>query len=104
MYPRAAKLQGGLAVVGASAAAVAASRAPDAGAARLWAAAAALLGGVWPWTLFAMMPTNKTILKQDAAAAEQAALLERWGRLHAARTALSAASLAVAIAALARRT
>ena len=51
----------------------------------------------WPWTLFVIKPVNDTLL---ATAPEQAgpasrALIERWGGLHAVRTALGAlASLA----------
>jgi hypothetical protein len=45
---------------------------------------------LWPWTLFVIKPVNDTLL---ATAPEQAgppsrALIERWGGLHAVRTAL----------------
>lgn len=42
------------------AAAKAASKAEKQG----WRAAGLLLGAVWPWTVFAMLPLNKTILQQ----------------------------------------
>jgi hypothetical protein len=29
-----------------------------------WRAAGLVLGVVWPWTVFAMLPLNKTILQQ----------------------------------------
>jgi hypothetical protein len=29
-----------------------------------WRAAGLLLGAVWPWTVFVMMPLNKTIISQ----------------------------------------
>lgn len=64
MYGRAARLQGGLAVLGSHAAMVAAAKAGSRGEQLAWSAAGAALGAVWPWTLLAMMPTNKTILKQ----------------------------------------
>ncbi len=55
----------------------------------------------WPFTLTFIMPVNRELL---AAAPEQAGprtreLLLRWGRLHACRTALGAASLACFLAA-----
>ena len=55
----------------------------------------------WPFTLKFIMPVNRELL---AAAPEQAGprtreLLLRWGRLHACRTALGAASLACFLAA-----
>ena len=54
-----------------------------------------LLGAVlmianWPWTLIAIMPTNKTLMAIDPAAVSLAtrALIVKWGSLHAVRTAL----------------
>lgn len=61
---RAARLQGGLAILGSHAAMVAAAKSPDSDAKLLWGLSSGLLGAVWPWTLLAMMPTNKKILKQ----------------------------------------
>lgn len=63
-YSRAAKLQGGLAFLGSHAAMVAAAKAGTRDEKLGWRGAALLLGAVWPWTVFVMMPTNKTILKQ----------------------------------------
>lgn len=56
-----------------------------------WLVAAALIGLVVPFTLLGIMPTNKALLspERDLGSAETRALLERWGRLHAVRTALS---------------
>jgi hypothetical protein len=59
-----------------------------------WMVAASLMGLVVPFTLFAIMPTNRALLApgRDLGSAQTRALLERWGRLHAVRTALSLAA------------
>ena len=56
-----------------------------------WLVAALLIGLVVPFTFIAIMPTNKSLLLRgrDLASPDTRALLERWGRLHAVRTALS---------------
>ena len=56
-----------------------------------WLAAAVLIGLVVPFTFLGIMPTNKSLLLRgrDLGSPETRALLERWGRLHAVRTALS---------------
>jgi Anthrone oxygenase len=50
-----------------------------------------LLGMVIPFTLLVILPTNKRLLDPglDRRSAEAAALLNRWGRLHALRSVLS---------------
>jgi hypothetical protein len=50
-----------------------------------------LLGSVVPFTLIAILPTNKRLLDTglDRGAPETAALLARWGRLHAVRSMVS---------------
>ena len=47
-----------------------------------------LLGLVIPFTLLVILPTNKRLLDPalDRGSAEAAALLDRWGRLHAVRS------------------
>ncbi len=56
-----------------------------------WLVAAGLIGLVVPFTFVGIMPTNKSLLSlgRDLGSAETRALLVRWGRLHAVRTALS---------------
>src|SRR6266511_3688413 len=51
-----------------------------------------LLGAVVPFTLLGISPTNRRLLAPslDPESAEAAALLRRWGRLHAVRSALGA--------------
>jgi Domain of unknown function (DUF1772) len=62
-----------------------------------WALGALLMIANWPFTFFAIMPTNHRLMATEPAAAgpESRAMIERWGSLHAGRTALGfAASLA----------
>ncbi|TIL36175.1 DUF1772 domain-containing protein [Mesorhizobium sp.] len=44
----------------------------------------------WPWTLVAMMPTNRLLAAMDAAAAnpQARALIVKWGNLHLVRVML----------------
>ncbi|HYI47139.1 MAG TPA: DUF1772 domain-containing protein [Allosphingosinicella sp.] len=65
-----------------------------------------LIGGLallanWPFTLAAIMPTNRRLeaLSPDAPAPETRALLIRWGRLHAVRAALGGASALIMVCA-----
>jgi hypothetical protein len=59
-----------------------------------WAVAAVLIGAVVPFTFLGIMPTNQALLApgRDLDSGETRALLVRWGRLHAVRTALSLAA------------
>ena len=57
----------------------------------LWLIGAVLIGLVVPFTFVAVMPTNNQLLApgRDLSSAETRSLLEKWGRLHAVRSALS---------------
>jgi Domain of unknown function (DUF1772) len=99
-YPRAAWLQGGLAALGT----LAGIGAWLGGAPIGWLAAGLLLGLVVPYTLVAILPTNKRLLDRtlspDAPEAQQ--LLRRWTALHAVRTLLGLAAAAAMAQLLAR--
>jgi hypothetical protein len=61
------------------------------GASTEWLVAAVFIGGVVPFTLICIMPTNHKLLApgRDLGSAETRRLLEGWGKLHAVRTTLS---------------
>jgi hypothetical protein len=65
------------------------------GASFWWIVAGVLLGSVIPFTLIAILPTNKRLLSPtlDRRSAEAERLLTRWGRLHAVRSVLSGLAL-----------
>ena len=89
-YKRATVMQALLAVLGLAAGIGAWAMSRDG-----WVLVAALaLGAVVPFTLLVILPTNRRLLGPtlDPASAEAGALLRRWGRLHAVRSALSAAA------------
>jgi hypothetical protein len=91
-YPRGARLQGGLAALGA----LAAVGAWLAGARSAWLGAGAILGLVVPYTLVVILPTNKRLLDRalDPDSPEARALLRRWTALHTVRTVLGLAAAA----------
>ena len=63
----------------------------------LWLQGAIVLVANWPFTLLGIMPTNhmiEAIALEDAGASSRA-LIEKWGGLHAVRTALGAAATAI---------
>ena len=63
----------------------------------LWLIGALILVANWPFTLIAILPTNNVLMGTplDAAGPGSRALLVKWARLHAVRTALGAAATAV---------
>ena len=69
---------------------------------------AAMLGGLlllanWPYTLLAIIPTNRRLVAtpNEEAGADTRALLVKWGKLHALRTLLSIAGVAAFVTAIA---
>lgn len=71
---------------------------------RLWLAGAMLMIANWPYTLLAIMPVNHRLqaIPGDGASAESRALLVKWGRLHAGRSALSGGATLIYLVAAAR--
>ena len=99
-YKRGAIMQASLSTIGTLAAIAAWLQ----GAPPSWLIGGLLLGSLIPFTLIVILPTNKRLLDpaldKDSALAEQ--LLQRWGKLHAARTALSLPSFLVFLSAAIR--
>jgi hypothetical protein len=92
-YQRATVMQASLAVAGF----LFALAAWLAGATAQVLAAGVVLVSVAPFTLLVIMPTNKRLqsVNADAHADETIALLSRWNRLHAVRSALSFVALVI---------
>lgn len=57
-------------------------------------AAGVLIGANWPYTMIAIMPTNRRLmaLPETEAGAESARLIANWAQLHMVRTGLGALS------------
>lgn len=85
-YRRALPIQSGLAVIGGVAGLVVGYWLMD----WRWLAGAVVLLANWPFTLVIIFPVNKRLMatKPRDADASSRALLVRWGRLHAVRSAL----------------
>jgi len=62
---------------------------------RLWLFGAAILATNWPYTLLVIAPVNKQLKRIHSAGAgpESHALIEKWGKLHAIRSALGLAAM-----------
>jgi hypothetical protein len=90
-YRRASVMQALLAMFGSFSAVLA----WFAGASITWLLGAALLFSVVPFTLLAILPTNRQLLDQslDRQSNRARELMVRWSRLHAVRTIVSLASL-----------
>jgi hypothetical protein len=69
----------------------------------LWLAGALAIGTAVPFTVLVIMPTNRALLgAAPLGDGDARRLLQRWGRLHAVRTALGAASVGAFLLALGR--
>lgn len=98
-YDRALPIQSGLAIVGGLS---------GMGAWYLSGTVLSVLGslillGNWPFTLLAIMPTNKQLkmIRPEKAGSSTRALLVSWGKLHAVRSVLGVVSTVLFAAALA---
>lgn len=92
-YTRGKAMQANLALAGTALGLIAAYLAWD----WRWVLGAALIFANWPYTIFVIMPVNKVLeaTAPDAANAATRALIGKWGRLHAGRSALGVASTLV---------
>jgi hypothetical protein len=87
-YHRGFAMQGPLALIGFSLGLVAARTEMD----WRWVAGAFMLLANWPFTLIAILPTNKLLMEIEPQNAGRGSreLIEKWGRLHAVRSMLGA--------------
>ncbi len=85
-YARGFKMQASLALAGGLLGLIAAYEARD----WRWALGAIVLLCNWPFTLLAIMPTNRRLeaIKLQDASSESRALIVKWGALHAVRRVL----------------
>ena len=100
-YPRGTRLQAPLAVVGF----IGAVGAWLGGGSPAWLVAGVLLGLVVPFTLVAVMPTNRRLCDPTLApdSPEAHRLLRRWGHLHLVRAALGLGALLLMLRLVATR-
>jgi hypothetical protein len=62
-----------------------------------WLVGALILVANWPYTMVVILPTNNRLMDTDIekAGAETRSMIERWGSLHAIRSALGAMATAI---------
>ena len=67
----------------------------------LWLAGAIVLVANWPFTMFVIMPVNHKLndIPLEKAGPQSRALIEKWGGLHAVRSALGASATVLFLAA-----
>jgi hypothetical protein len=96
MYPRATGLQAPLAASGG----VFGIAAWLLGGGTVWLLEGALIGAVVPYTLVAMLPTNRLLMSESVALDDEHVreLMVLWARRHAVRTALGASAFLVGAA------
>ena len=68
----------------------------------LWLVGALFIGAVVPFTFIVIMPTNHQLLEpgRDLSSNETRGLLEKWGKLHGVRSALSVVASVIYVALL----
>jgi hypothetical protein len=68
----------------------------------LWVVGALILVANWPYTMFVIMPTNKTLMATEPADAgrDSRALVQKWSMLHGVRTVLGLAATVIFLWAL----
>ena len=64
-----------------------------------WLLGAVVLVTNWPYTVYGIFPTNHVLnaIPADEAGPKSRALIEKWGTLHAVRTALGAAATLIVL-------
>jgi len=94
-YRRAAVMQASLALLGGGRSGLAAYQQAD----WRWLLAALCLLANWPYTLICIKPSNDALNRHAIAdnGAEARRLVERWGGLHAGRSALGVAAVVISI-------
>jgi Domain of unknown function (DUF1772) len=95
-YRRATRMQGGLALAATALGLLAWTGTGD----PRWGLGAALALANWPYTLLAIMPTNRALLATAESDPAVAPLMRRWIRLHAVRSGLGLAAVAAFLWAL----
>ena len=94
-YKRGTAMQAPLALVGALLGVIAWWQTSD----WRWLAGGAVILANWPFTFLVIMPTNNALLALDRTGGDSRGLIEKWGHLHAGRTALGVAATILFLAA-----